>query len=143
MIAQPRRSSRLQSSYVLDRTVHGERARPGRIRDRRGGVSHPIDAPDGPPIEPRRIMEVELDVARCLEVGAWSVARRAIERSREPGRLKATKEQLLAHADWLCVDEGESTVAARRIGVSLSRANVTEALLMLTSIGTAMAQAKS
>jgi hypothetical protein len=131
MIAQPRRSSRLQSNYVLDRVLHGEYSRPARIRDRRGGVSHPIDAPDGPPIEPRRIMEVELDVARCLEVGAWSVARRAIERAREPGRLKATDKQLASLRDGRTVASGDAGFIARRCGCFLLRESVAQAVACL------------
>jgi hypothetical protein len=94
------------------------------------GISY-ADFSDGPPIEKHAVTRIEAELSRCLAAGAWSVAKRVIERTRDGEPLTADKATLERHADGRRLAFGDAGIVARRCGVMLHRGSVRLALSVL------------
>ena len=88
------------------------------VRKRMNGISY-ADFSDGPPIENRTVTRIEAELSRCLVAGAWSVAKRVIERTRDGEPLTADRATLERHADGRKLAYGDAGLVARRCGVML------------------------
>ena len=112
---------------VLDRREHGDSHDVSR---RLGGISF-ADFTDGPWIDKHEVTRIEAELSRCLQAGAWSAAKRVIERTRKLAPLTADKATLERHADGRKLAYGDAGMVARRCGVMLHRGSVTLALSVL------------
>ena len=102
------------------------------VRKRMNGISY-ADFSDGPPIEKHTVARIEAELSRCLAAGAWSVAKRVIERTRDGEPLTADRATLERHADGRRLAYGDAGIVARRCGVMLmpSKRSVRLALSVL------------
>jgi hypothetical protein len=100
------------------------------IKKRMNGISY-ADFSDGPPIDEWEVTRIEAELARCLTAGAWSVAKRVLERARDDRPLTADRASLERHSDGRKLAYGDAGIVSRRCGVMLHRGSVTLALSVL------------
>jgi hypothetical protein len=124
---------RLARHSTAESTVDRVQQRDGYdIRKRMNGISY-ADFSDGPPIGEHTVTRIEAELSRCLIAGAWSVAKRVIERTRDGEPLTADKATLERHSDGRKLAYGDAGIVARRCGVMLmpSKRSVRLALSVL------------